>query len=82
MRMDMHRYRQAYTDDLFNEMLYQVKLLITHQGGTSEEQIKKQFRNIKSSVVETFLTEAIKRGILKIDKCTYFVAVESTVLTH
>jgi hypothetical protein len=50
---------------LFNEMLYYVKPLLTPDRGVSESEIKKQFRNLKGSVVESFLTMAIKKGLIK-----------------
>lgn len=53
------------TDELFNEMLHHVKPLLLSTNGCSESEIKKQFRNLKGSVVESFLTKAIVRGIIK-----------------
>lgn len=50
---------------LFNEMLYYVRPLLAPDRGVSESEIKKQFRNLKGSVVESFLTMAIKKGLIK-----------------
>lgn len=52
-------------DEVFDEMLHYVKPLLSSEIGCSESEIKKQFRNLKGSVVETFLTMAIRRGIIK-----------------
>ena len=53
------------SEKLFNEMLYYVKPLLTLDEGCSESQIKKQFRNLKGSVVESFLTTAMKKDLIK-----------------
>lgn len=53
------------TDELFNEMLRHVKPLLSSTNGCSESEIKKQFRNLKGSVVESFLTKAIVKGMIK-----------------
>lgn len=45
---------------IFDEMMNQVKLLITLKGGCSEEEIRKQFRNVKSDIVMEFIMEAKK----------------------
>ena len=55
----------------FNEMLHQVKLLLTLKGGCSEEDIKNQFRNLQGHVVEAFLEEATKRGIIRVHMGTF-----------
>jgi len=52
-------------EDVFNEMLYHVRPLLTPSAGCSESEIKKQFRQLKGTVVEAFLTEAIKKGLIK-----------------
>lgn len=52
-------------EETFNEMLHCVKPLLKPDSGCSESEIKRQFRNLKGSVVETFLTIAIKKGIIK-----------------
>lgn len=56
---------------IFDEMMNQVKLLITLKGGCSEEEIRKQFRNVKSDIVMEFIMEAKKRGILKENNGTF-----------
>lgn len=53
------------TDELFKEMLHHVKPLLLSTNGCSESEIKKQFRNLKGSVVESFLTKAIVKGMIK-----------------
>lgn len=49
----------------FNEMLHQVKPLLVPPEGFSESQIKKQFTNLKGTVVEMWLTMAIRRGLIR-----------------
>ncbi|MEE8132556.1 MAG: hypothetical protein V3T40_03165 [Nitrososphaerales archaeon] len=51
----------------FNEMLQHVKLLLILKGGCSKGEIKNQFRNLKGHLVEAFLSEGIKRGIIEVD---------------
>jgi len=52
-------------EEVFNEMFYHVKPLLTPNAGCGESEIKKQFRQLKGTVVEAFLTEAIKKGLIK-----------------
>ena len=59
--------KKRITGKLFNEILHQVKLLLTLKGGCSEREIKNQLKNLKGSAVEAFLSEAIERGIIEVD---------------
>jgi hypothetical protein len=53
------------TSQMFDEMLEHVKPLLTMKWGCSESQIKKQCRNVPEKTIESFLAEAMKRGIIK-----------------
>jgi hypothetical protein len=56
----------VYEDaQLFDKMFEQVKPLLTSNQSCSEGQIKKQFKKLPSSVIESFLSEAIRRGLIK-----------------
>lgn len=52
-------------EELFQDMLSHVKQLLRPDIGCSESEIKKQFRNLKGTLVETFLSAAIQKGIVK-----------------
>lgn len=51
------------TEEYFNQMLEQVKPLLMN-GGCSQSQIMKQFRNLSASVVEHFLSQALSKVII------------------
>ncbi len=61
------------TEIIFNEMLHQVKVLLTLKGTCSVEEIKNQFKNVEGSVVESFLLEAIRRGIVIEEKSSFIL---------
>ncbi|MEM3085505.1 MAG: hypothetical protein QXP61_10540 [Nitrososphaerales archaeon] len=65
VKVNRSRYSDKLTDDLFDEMLQSVKPLLMSNGGCSESEIKKQFRNLKGSLVESFLTKAITKGMIR-----------------
>ena len=52
-------------EELFEDMLSHVKQLLTPEIGCSESEIKNQFRNLKGTLVETFLAAAIQKGLVK-----------------
>ncbi|MFQ5941614.1 MAG: hypothetical protein ACE5KA_07960 [Nitrososphaerales archaeon] len=51
--------------ELFNDMLNEVRTMLIPDTSCSESQVKRKFRNLKSTVVEAFLTMAIKKGLIK-----------------
>ena len=52
-------------------MMIPLELLLTLKGVCSEEEIKSQYRNVKTAVIDEFLVEAVKRGIIMRDQGTY-----------
>jgi uncharacterized protein (DUF433 family) len=54
----------------FDEMLYQIRMLLTLKGGCSEEDVMNQFRNLQPSAVQAFIAEAIRRGIIEKERGT------------
>lgn len=49
----------------FEEMLHEVRAILSEHNSCSEDLIKRHFRKLPSSTVESFLSEAIRRGLLK-----------------
>ena len=62
--------RVIISKTLFNEMLIPLELLLTLKR-VCQEAMKSQYRNVKASVIDEFLEEAIKRGIIMRDQGTY-----------
>lgn len=65
------------TGAMFMEMLHQVKVLLTLKGGCSEEQVKGQFKNVQGYVVEAFLIEAIRQGIIREENGAFTLQLKS-----
>lgn len=55
----------SVSTDMVNDMFRTIKPMFAISESCSEMQIKKHFKKLPSSVIEAFLSEAIKKGLLK-----------------